>query len=169
MTSIWCRLCNPDRMRCPVSLLHRGSERSKEVKCFRTRKSFRENKHSRKIGNGMLDNIWRLSFSLFRAVKEFIHTFTLVHVRGQRQLETRVSHQNMFFWNKKIPTQSRGIWVVGWRIPKGFLISTTFRGCTRLSKIWPLHRGQFIKCDSNAEVYLISETMTQASMAKSLR
>ena len=50
----------------------------------------------------------------------------------------RVSHQNMFFWNKKNPTQSRGIWVVGWRIPKGFLISTTFRGCTRLSKIWPL-------------------------------
>ena len=84
-------------------------------------------------------------------------------------LYNRVSHQNMFFWNKKNPTQSRGIWVVGWRIPKGFLISTTFRGCTRLSKIWPLHRGQFIKCDSNAEVYLISETMTQASMAKSLR
>ena len=84
-------------------------------------------------------------------------------------MHIRVSHQNMFFWNKKIPTQSLGIWVVAWRIPKGFLISTTFRGCTRLSKIWPLHRGQFIKCDSNAEVYLISETMTQASMAKSLR
>ena len=36
----------------------------------------------------------------------------------------------MFFLNKKNPTHSRGIWVVGWKIPKGFLISTTFRGYT---------------------------------------
>ena len=38
----------------------------------------------------------------------------------------RVSHQNMIFWNKK----NQPTLVVGWRIPKGFLILTTFRGCT---------------------------------------
>ena len=50
---------------------------------------------------------------------------------------TRVSHQNMFFRKKINPTHSRGIWVVGSKIPKGFLISTTFRGCTRPPKICP--------------------------------
>ena len=44
----------------------------------------------------------------------------------------------MFFEEKKInPTQACGIWVLVWRIPKGFLILTTFRGRTRSSKIWP--------------------------------
>ena len=48
----------------------------------------------------------------------------------------RVSQQNMFFWKSKSPTQSCGIWVLVWRIPKGFFILTTFRWCTRPLKIW---------------------------------
>ena len=37
--------------------------------------------------------------------------------------------KHIFLNNKK--KHSHGIWVVGWRIPKGFFISTSFRGCTR--------------------------------------
>ena len=48
----------------------------------------------------------------------------------------RVSQPNMFFLKKIFPTHSRGIWGLVWRVPKGFLIWTSFRGCTRLSKIW---------------------------------
>ena len=55
---------------------------------------------------------------------------------SQVPLFIRVSQQNMFFWKSRSPTQSCGIWVLVWRIPKGFLILTTFRGCTRPLKIW---------------------------------
>ena len=47
-------------------------------------------------------------------------------------LKTRVSRpsQTRFFFKSKFPTHSRGIFGLVWRIPKGFLIWTSFRGCT---------------------------------------
>ena len=44
---------------------------------------------------------------------------------------TRVSHENMFLMKKIGSTRSASIWGLLWRNPKGFLILTTFRGCTR--------------------------------------
>ena len=43
----------------------------------------------------------------------------------------------MFFLKKIFPTHSRGIWGLFGRTPKGFLIWTSFKGCTWPSKIWP--------------------------------
>ena len=43
-------------------------------------------------------------------------------------LHTRVYHKNTFFRNKISPTRQASAWGLVWRNPKGFLISTMFRG-----------------------------------------
>ena len=45
-------------------------------------------------------------------------------------INIRVSHENEFLMTKIGSTRSASIWGLLWRNPKGFLILTTFRGCT---------------------------------------
>ena len=46
------------------------------------------------------------------------------------KMNIRVSQPNIFFLKKMGPTHSHGIWGLVERIPKGFLIWTSFKGCT---------------------------------------
>ena len=51
-----------------------------------------------------------------------------------------------------------------WRIPRGILILTTFRGCTTPSKIWlisAIHTGVRLQSDFFTELYLISALSTR--------
>ena len=50
------------------------------------------------------------------------------HTRPQNDMFIRVYHKNTFFKNKKRPTRQASAWGLVWRNPKGFLISTMFRG-----------------------------------------
>merc|ERR1719234_3029970 len=72
----------------------------------------------------------------------------------------------MFFLKQKNPTRFCGVWEVLWGIPKGFFILTTFRGCTRPSKISPSPAlssvpsppppSSFMSCASSPALWLLS-------------
>ena len=53
----------------------------------------------------------------------FVHMVANKLAKSKRILEKNIK--------PNIKTKSCCIWVLFWRIPKGFLILTTFRGCTR--------------------------------------
>ena len=55
-------------------------------------------------------------------------TLSLGTLRDMNNLCIRVYHKNTFFKNKLCPTHQASAWGLVWRNPKGFLISTKFRG-----------------------------------------
>ena len=60
----------------------------------------------------------------------FLHcAFSNVSSNHQHEkMHIRVYHKNTFFKNKISPTRQASAWGLVWRNPKGFLISTMFRG-----------------------------------------
>ena len=69
-------------------------------------------------------------------VKTYVHPnflyywiFCILLKRNEQwALSMRVYHKNTFFTNKLCPTHQASAWGLVWRNPKGFLISTKFRG-----------------------------------------
>ena len=78
--------------------------------------------------------MWSLSlnfgFSLQVLVKFICHKLTTQIYLYYLFISTRVFHENMFFMKKIGSTRSASILKLVWRNPKGFLILTSFWGCT---------------------------------------
>ena len=72
--------------------------------------------------------LWVALVRLCRTVTRMIVVWRMKKKLWESPLHTRVYHKNTFFRNKISPTRQASAWGLVWRNPKGFLISTKFRG-----------------------------------------